>query len=137
MATRENYFIQATLDHIYLNTAITNIGDASGLPAAATAGNLYAALLVSGTEANYGSYARVAIPRTASGFSRASNVVSNVAQITFPKATSGSNTINQVAIYDQSTSGNRLHLQTIDIPIAVTTNIQPIIEIGALTITGS
>jgi hypothetical protein len=137
MATRSNYFIQKSLDHIYLNAAIANIGDATGLPAAGTAGNLYAALLVSGTEANYGSYARVAIPRTSAGFSRTNNVVSNVAQLNFPKATSGSNVCNQIAIYDRITSGEQLHLQTLDNPITVTTNMQPIIEAGSLTITGS
>lgn len=137
MATRTDYFIQKSLDHVYLNAAITNIGDANGLPASATSGNLYAALLTASAEADYGAYARVAIPRTASGFSRTLNVMSNVAAITFAKATSGTNVITKLAIYDASTSGNKLHEETISAPITVTTNVQPIIEAGQLTITGA
>jgi len=137
MTTRTNYAIQKSLDHLYLNSAWANIGDVTGLPAAATAGNLYVALLVSGVEADYGAYARQAIPRTGSGFSRATNVVTNVAQVTFPKATSGSNVVNQIAIYDQLSGGNQLHLETLADPITVSTNVQPIIEASAMTITGS
>lgn len=137
MATRTNYFIQASLDHFYLNEPVAGIGDATGLPASATDGNLYVALLVDNTEANYGGYARQPIPRTAAGFVRAANVISNVAMITFPRASSGSNVINNVAIYDSLAAGNQLHLQTIADPITVTTNVQPIIEAAALEITGS
>jgi hypothetical protein len=135
--TRTEYLIQKTLDHFYLNAAIANIGDANGLPAAATAGNLYAALLVDSVECSYGSYARVAIPRTASGFSRTNNVMSNVAQLNFPKATSGNNVATKIAIYDAVTGGNQLHVQTLSDPITITTNVQPIIEAGSLTITAS
>lgn len=137
MATRTDYFIQKSLDHVYLNAAITNIGDANGLPAAATAGNLYAALLTESAEADYGAYTRIAIPRTASGFTRALNVMSNVAAVTFAKATSGSNVITKIAIYDRITGGEKLHEQTLSSPITVTTNVQVIIEAGQLTITGA
>lgn len=57
MATRTDYSIQKSLDHLYLNAAWPNIGDAAGLPASAVAGNLYAALLKDGVEVNYGGYA--------------------------------------------------------------------------------
>lgn len=135
--TRTDYFIQKALDHMYLNTAIANIGDVAGLPASAAAGNLYAALMVDGVEATYGAYARVAIPRTAAGFARALNVVSNAAQLNFPKATGGNNVVNRLAIYDQAAGGNQLHVQVLANPITVSTNVQPLIEAGALTITGS
>lgn len=137
MGTRTDYAIQQNLDHVYMNSTWPNIGDASGLPAAATAGNLYAALLTDTAECNYGGYARVAIPRSAAGFSRTGNVTSNVAQLNFAKATSGNNVASRIAIYDAATGGNQLHVQTMPNPITVTTNVQPIIEAGALTITGS
>ncbi|HET6558056.1 MAG TPA: hypothetical protein VFG54_12125 [Prolixibacteraceae bacterium] len=137
MGTRTNYFIQKILDLLYLNTPVANIGDANGLPASAAAGSFYAALLVNGAEADYGSYARVAIPRSAAGFARANNVVSNVAQLNFPKATAGNNQVNRLAIYDQAAGGNQLHVQDLANPITVSTNVQPIVEAGALTITGS
>lgn len=136
MSTRTDYFIQAVLDHVYLNQAIANIGDASGLQPSAADGNLYVALLQAGGEADYTSYARQAISRT-DGFSRSNNVISNAAQINFPKATGGSNTITKVAIYDQISGGNKLHEQTLADSIPVSTNIQPIIEAGELDITGS
>lgn len=137
MATRTSYFIQKVLDHIYLNTAITNLGDAAGVLPSTTAGNIYVALMTDGAEANYTSYARQAIPRTASGFVRSNSIISNVAQINFPKCTGGTNTITKIALYDALSSGNKLHEETITDPIAVSTNVQPIIEAGYLTITGS
>ena len=137
MSTQSDASIQADLDHKYLNVAITYIGDANGLPASAAAGNLYAALFVGAVEADYGSYVRIAIPRTGSGFSRTNNIMTNVAQINFIKAVSGSNVVTKVAIYDRVTAGVQLHIQTLANPITVTTNVQPIIEAGALTITGS
>jgi hypothetical protein len=137
MATRTNYFIQASLDHMYLNTAITNIGNVGGLLPSTVAGSIFVALMTDSGEADFTSYARMAIPRSSSGFVRASNVVSNVATITFPKCTGGSNTITKIALYDASTGGNKLHEQTLSDPIPVVTNVQAIIEAGFLTITGS
>ena len=137
MATRTNYFNQAALDHVYLNAAITNIGDAAGLPAAATAGNLYMALLVSGTETAYTSYARQPIARVTE-FSRTGNVITNVLQVNFPTSTgAGETTCNQVAIYDRVTGGEQLHLQTLEYTITTTINHKPIIEAETLTITSS
>ena len=135
MDTRTDYFKQAVLDHIYLNADIANIGDAAGLQNSVAAGNLYAALFTASAEADYTDYARIAIPRTAGGFTRSGNVMSNTAQISFVKASGGTNVITRVAIYDALTDGNQLHIQTLGTPITVTTNIQPIIEAAALTIT--
>ena len=39
--SKSNSFENQILLHIFNNTAITDIGDALGLPASATAGNLY------------------------------------------------------------------------------------------------
>ena len=136
MATRTNYFIQGVLDLIYRNIALPNIGDATGLRATSVPGNLYVALWTNSAEADYGSYARVAVSRL-NEFSRSGNVVSNANQITFPKATSGSNTITKAAIYDAASGGNQLHLQVLPTEMIVSTNVTPYIEAGQLTITGS
>ena len=136
MATRTNYFIQAVLDLIYLNQPIPNIGDAAGILGSTADGNLYAALLVGDTECDYGSYARVAISRT-NGFNRAGNVISNASQLNFPKATAGNNVVTKIAIYDQAVAGNQLHVQELANAITITTNVQPVIEAAAVTITGS
>jgi hypothetical protein len=87
---------QGLLDLLFLNTAFTLVGDAGGLLPSVAAGSLQvsahtAAPLDTGTqataEATYTSYARVAVARTAGGFVRAANVVSNVAAVTFPTCT--------------------------------------------------
>lgn len=50
------------------------------------------------SEANYTSYARVAVARTSGGWTVSSNTATNAALIQFPQATGGSNTITYVAI---------------------------------------
>lgn len=90
-------------------------------------------------ETAYTNYARQAIPRSASGFSRTANVISNVAQVTFPKAgaTGSTGNITKVAIYTALTGGTKLHEHTLVNPFAINANVtQPVIEAGELTITG-
>lgn len=135
MATRTNYFIQAILDHIYLNVSIANIG--GGLPASSSVGNIYVALMTDLGEADYTDYVRIAIPRSSQGFSRTGNTVINAATVYFPKCTGGNNTITKIALYDSLTGGNKLHEQVLTDNIPVVTNVQPIIEPGYLTITGN
>lgn len=83
--------------HYFNNVAHTNVGDATGLPAAATAGTLQIALHtadpgLAGTqttnEAAYTGYARVTVPRASvTGFTATTNVVSNAVAVTFPNCT--------------------------------------------------
>lgn len=70
-------WVLAIMNHYFLNSAITLIGDATGLPAAATVGSLYVSLHTadpgvagdqSTNEATYTSYARVAVARTTGGW---------------------------------------------------------------------
>lgn len=98
---------QALLDLVFLNTNFANIGDATGLRGSSTAGSLYIALHTSdpgeagdqtSSECNYGSYARVAVARSGAGFSRSGSTISNVAAVTFPAATSGTNTATYFSI---------------------------------------
>ena len=90
-------------------------------------------------ETAYTNYARQALPRTGSGFSRTNNVVTNVSQITFPKAgaTGSAANITKIAIYSALTGGTKLHEQTLADAFAVNANVtQPVIEAGELSITG-
>lgn len=134
MGTRTDYAIQKTLDHVYLNQAIPNVGDAAGLPGSAIAGNWYMALFKNGIEVNYGGYARQALSRL-NGLVRNANVITTVGQVNFPKSDgTGSQSANQIALLDFA--GNVWHLQDRpEIPTSI--NVQPIIEAGAFTITGS
>lgn len=95
-------FRGSNLDHWFLNSAIANIGDATGLPGAATVGSLYVSLHTSSpgvggnqttNETTYGSYARVAVARSGSGWTRTGNSLSPVAHVDFPESTSGSSTV--------------------------------------------
>jgi phage baseplate assembly protein gpV len=83
----------ALLTLIFNNTDWANIGDAAGIQNSATAGNLYVALFTiaptdsaAGTECDYTDYARVAVARSAGGWTVTGNNASNTAAITFPTA---------------------------------------------------
>jgi hypothetical protein len=92
--------VDAMLKHYYQNLAHPNIGDATGLPASATAGSFWISLHTADpgaggnqttNEATYTGYARIPIVRSASGFTVASGVVSNAALAAFAACTGGSN----------------------------------------------
>lgn len=94
------------LDLIFKNIGIANIGDATGLPAAATAGTLQVALhtadpgesgFMNTSEAAYTSYARVGVTR-GSGWTRTGNSVSPAANIDFPACTGGTATITHATV---------------------------------------
>lgn len=96
------------IELLFLNTGINNIGDATGLRGSTAAGNFYIALFAQDpteagqavSEASFGGYARVAVPRTTAGFTVGAGLdtVTNTAAIAFPEATSGSQTISHWAI---------------------------------------
>lgn len=95
------------LNLLFNNTNWANLGDATGLRGATTAGSFYISLHTAdpgeaGTqttsEATYTGYARVAVARTSGGWTVSGNTVSNTATITFGACTAGSNTITHFAI---------------------------------------
>ena len=84
------------------NVSFTGIGDSSGLPAAAAAGNLYISLHtadpgVAGdqttNEVAYTNYDRVAVPRTSSGWTVTANEVVPVNPVQFPQGGVGASPI--------------------------------------------
>lgn len=140
--SKTNTFETDFLEHVFQNLAIANVGDASGLPAAATAGSLYVALYTvaptdstAGTEATFGSYARQAVARSAGGWTVSGNQVSNTAAITFPQATSGSETITSFSIMTASSGGDMLFYGTLGTSRAVSTGVTLEFAAGALTVT--
>lgn len=105
--SKGNTFENDLLKLIFQNTAIALIGDASGVQPSAAAGSLYVALhtadpgeagVQTTSECAYTSYDRVAVARSAAGWTVADNVVSNAAAVTFPKATGGSETATHFTI---------------------------------------
>lgn len=139
-----NAFETLLLQHIFNNSAIANIGDASGLPASATAGSLYVSLHTADpgeagsqttSEATYTSYARVAVARSAGGWTVASNAVSNTAAVNFPAATGGSNTITHFGIGTlASGAGTLLFSGALTASLAVSTGITPSFNASQLSI---
>ncbi|MBL4593763.1 MAG: hypothetical protein JKX68_08120 [Flavobacteriales bacterium] len=127
---------------MYNNVDFANIGDAAGLQNSAAAGSFFIALFTAapgeaggGTEATFGAYARQAVARTAGGWTVAGNNVSNAAEITFPEATSGSETVTHFAIMTAITSGDMLNFAALDTSRLVTTGVTVKYSIGALDVT--
>jgi hypothetical protein len=115
--TKSDTLEAGLLDLFFLNTALANVGDVSGLQPSATTGSLYISLHTAdpgeaGTqatnEATYTSYGRVAVARSGAGWTRTLNEISNVAAITFPAATGGSETITHFGIGEASSGANDL-----------------------------
>lgn len=117
---------------IFQATAIANIADnASSAPLT----NLYFSAHTAdpgeaGTqttsECAYGSYARVAVARTSGGFTVTANSVSPVANVDFPAAISGTETITHFAVGTViSASGKILYSGTVTPNISVSTGVTP------------
>ena len=59
-------------------------------------------------EADYTGYTRIGVARDSGGWSVVGSDASNVAEITFPECTGGTNTITHVAVGLQSTGGGQI-----------------------------
>jgi len=144
MGSKSNTFENLELLHIFQNADIANIGDAAGLQNSSAAGSLYVALCTSatvtddataGTVATYSPYARIAVARSAVGWTVTDNAVSNAAAITFATCTSGSDTIRYFEIYTAASGGTRLYWGQLTSDLAVGVGVAPTFAIGALIIT--
>lgn len=135
----------ALLDLIFLNTDWANIGDAGGLQNSATAGSFYISLHTADpgeagdqttNEIAYTSYARVAVARSAGGWTRSVSTVSNTALVQFPQCTGGSGTATHFGIgTDATLAGNLILKGALTSSLAISTGIQPQFAAGALTAT--
>lgn len=138
----------AILALYFENADHTGVGDAGGLLGSVAPGNFYISLHTADptetgdqttNEANYTSYARVAVARSTSGFTSASAdpaTVKNDAAIAFPVATGGSSTCTHFGIGTSSSgAGTLLFSGALNASLAVTNGITPEFAIDALTIT--
>lgn len=140
-----NVFENGLLSLIFENANYANVGDATGLRGSSTAGNFFISLHTTSpgeggsqntTEAAYGSYARQSVARSTAGWSVASGTADNDAAITFPAATSGSETEQAFGIGSTSTGAGDLFLYgALTANLAVSTGITPQFAAGALDIT--
>lgn len=133
----------ALLALLFNNTAWAGIGDAGGLQPSAGAGSLFVALHTAdpgetgnqGTsEAAYTGYARVAIARSAGGFTVSGNQVSNTATVQFGECTSGSATVTHFSVGVAVSGGTAiLYRGALSASRAISAGITPLFNAGALT----
>lgn len=115
--SKGNTFENELLLHIFQNADIADIGDAAGLQNSAAAGSLYVSLHTADpgeggnqttSEATYTGYARVAVARSAGGWTVTANLVQNAAAVTFGLCTAGSNTITHWAVGTASSGTGKI-----------------------------
>lgn len=133
--SKSNAFETALLALIFQNANIANIGDATGLRGAATAGQLFIALHTADpgeagdqttSEVAYTGYARVGLARSSGGFTITGNSVSPAANVDFPACTAGSATATHFSIGVASTgAGMVLYKGAITPTIAIAAGVTP------------
>ena len=140
--SKTNTFENDVLELIFKNTDIANLGDTAGVQGATGAGSLYVALFTAdptetggGTEATFGAYARQAVARSGAGWTVTTNTAQNAALVTFPEATSGSETITHFGIFDLITGGTMLFHGDVDTSRLVATGVTLEYAINGITIT--
>ena len=139
--SKSNALENAWLLLLFNNSNIANVGDATGLQGSGTAGSLYVGLHTADpgeagdqttSECAYGSYARVAVARSGSGWTVTSNQVENAALISFPAVTSGTETVLFASVGTAS-SGSGVLLYSA--PLSDEAPIAAVAEASADTIT--
>jgi hypothetical protein len=140
--SKGNTFENDLMKLIFNATPIANIADDA---ASSPLTNLYIALHTADpgeagsqntSEATYGAYARVAVARTTGGFTVTNNIATNVADIIFPEATSGTNAITHFSVgIASSGAGKILYKGALTATLNVSTGIEPRFEPGELTVT--
>lgn len=130
-----NSFENSVLELFFKNTNFANVGDATGVRGASTAGSLYFSLHTSDpgeagdqttNETSYTSYARVAVARSGAGFTVSGNSVSPAATVSFPACTGGSATITHFGIGTASSgAGVLLFSGTVSPNISVSSGVTP------------
>lgn len=134
----------AWLQHVLANVPFANVGDATGLPASATAGSTWFALhtgaLAVGdgqnvNEANYTGYARVGITRSTGEWTFVNNAASNTNAITLGQCTAGSSNCTHFSVgRDQTGTGLVFYSGPLSPTINVVPPIAPSVAAGDLDI---
>jgi hypothetical protein len=130
---------------LFLNTDWANIGDVAGLQNSAAAGSFYISLHSadpgeagnqSTNEIAYTGYARVAVARTAGGFTLTTSTISNTALVQFAQCTGGTATASHFGIgTDLSGNGNLIFKGALTSSLSISNGIQPQFAAGAMTVT--
>ena len=137
--SKSNTFENSLLELLFKNTAITDIGDAGGLRATATAGSLYMSLHTADpgeagsavtSEAAYTGYARKAIARSGAGFAVTGNSVSPAADQTFGECTaSAGGPITHFGIVNTASgAGVLLYSGTLTPNVTMAVGVSPVVK---------
>lgn len=138
--SKTNTFKNAWLLHLFNNSDIANVGDATGLRGSSTAGSLYVSLHTSDpgetgsqttNECAYTDYARVAVARSGSGWTVTNDTANPAAEISFPQASGGTETVTHFGVGTASSgAGVLLYKGTVTANISVTTGVTPILTVA-------
>jgi hypothetical protein len=130
------------LNLLFNNADWPNVGDAAGLQNSATAGSFYVALHSSDpgdtgdqttNEVAYTGYGRVAVARTAGGWTIAGNQVSNAATVQFGECTAGTATATHFSVGLLSAgAGDILYSGALSASRSISAGITPLFNAGAL-----
>lgn len=136
-----NNFENLLMKHIFINSSVTNLGDAEGLRGSASAGSVWLALFSTdpgetgaGTELDYTNYARVEIPRTDVYFDVTGPTATNKTILNFGQNLGTSQTANNWALFTASTNGDMLFYGDVTIPLVIDTGVIPSVPVGSLSI---
>jgi hypothetical protein len=131
------------LNLMFNNVDWANVGDAAGLQNSATAGSFYVALHTadpgdagnqSTSEVAYTGYARVAVARSAGGWTVAGNQVSNTATVQFGECTALSSTATHFSVgLAASGAGDILYSDQLDNTRSISAGITPLFNPGTLS----
>lgn len=144
--SKSNILETALLEHLFQNAAITKVGDAAGVLPSAGAGNLYISLHTGDpgeagdqntSETTYTDYLRVAVPRSALGWTVTNDTVSNAALVQFAICGVAGATLTYFGIGCESGTGagKLLYSGPLTSPLVVSSGVQPQFSIGSLTVT--
>lgn len=137
------------LSLIFENDNIDKMGDATGVRGSATAGNFRISLhladavsdsstIQTDNEASYGAYTRKSIARSTAGWTvtgTAPTQVRNDAAITFPEATSGSNTVTDFGLGELTSGAGEIWIYgSLTSDLIISDGITPEFAINALSI---
>lgn len=114
--SKSNTFENELLLHIFNNSAIANVGDATGVRGSTAAGSLYLSLhtadpgeagTATTSEISYTGYARAAVARSAAGFTVSGSSVTLTNDVDFGKMTAGTGgTVTHFAVVKEASGSS-------------------------------
>lgn len=132
----------ALLNLLFVNLAWGNVGNAGGLLPSSAAGNFYVALHTGDpgdagdqttSEAAYTGYGRVAVARSAVGFTVSGNQVSNAATVQFGECSAGTASVTHFSVGTASSgAGSIVYSGSLSATRNISSGITPLFNTGAL-----